>query len=192
MVEVDQQGKKWYHMGRKSKAWRLERLDIEQGKTKNDKLSIEDAKEMMEDLKDDAWLSITTDSAGTTTDRRTGIVIDSLATDDTYAKLQQAYDAVECTQKGLKKHALALRGKVDTTTVQAAADAAKKAMTISEELEALLFADRSTVKENDLRMTLQKAGGLYQQIRLKELEIDSLFKTFCKKSASSSKDPEAN
>ena len=126
MVEVDQQGKKWYHMGRKSKAWRRERLDIEQGKVKNDKLSIEDAKEMMEDLKDDAWLSISTDSAGTTTDRRTGIVIDSLATDDTYAKLQQAYDAVECTQKGLKKHALALRGKVDTTTVQAAADAAKK------------------------------------------------------------------
>ena len=126
MVEVDQQGKKWYHMGRKSKAWRRERHDIEQGKTKNDKLSIEDAKEMMEDLKDDAWLSITTDSAGTTTDRRTGIVIDSLATDDTYAKLQQAYDAVECTQKGLKKHALALRGKVEATTVQAAAEAAKK------------------------------------------------------------------
>ena len=68
----------------------------------------------------------------------------------------------------------------------------KKAMTISEELEALLFADRSTVKENDLRMTLQKAGGLYQQIRLKELEIDSLFKTFCKKSAASSKEAEGN
>ena len=65
-------------------------------------------------------------------------------------------------------------------------------MTISEELEALLFADRSTVKENDLRSTLQKAGGLYQQIRLKELEIDSLFQTFCKKSAASPKEAEAN
>ena len=65
-------------------------------------------------------------------------------------------------------------------------------MTISEELEALLFADRSTVKENDLRMTLQKAGGLYQQIRLKELEIVSLFMTFCKKSAAPSKESETN
>ena len=104
-----------------------------------------------------------------------------IATDDTYIKLQQAYDAVEASMRTLKKQTLALRGKIDDGTVKAATDMAKTALMVSEELERFLFADRTTVKDNELRQVLKNAGANYQQIRLKELEIKSLHRTFCKK-----------
>ena len=96
-------------------------------------------------------------------------------------KLQQAYDAVNQCGISLRKSAGALKGNIDNQIVMQGLEKARDAAACAEQLETLLFADKSSLRGADVKSSMVTVAHKYQVFRMKDLELAALVRSFCKK-----------
>ena len=89
------------------------------------------------------------------------------------------------SQNTLRSMALNLRGKVDMAILSGAMDKVSLAQGCLGQLEAALLTPKEELNEGQLRKMLIEIATTYQGVRLKELEIGSLNKTFSKAASAS-------
>ena len=95
----------------------------------------------------------------------------------TMGKVQQAYDALNCSLMAIKNCALHLRNKADPTAIASAMETSKKCQAMGDELEQMLLGEKRTTKEHAARKMLLRAGTEYQSLRIKQLELEAINRT---------------
>ena len=180
-------------MGRRSSGKRKESRKDEQAETKRKVEDEAEKQEMVISLTDQAWMRVENDDdnfmpSGNSSSSCTmgSALAPKVVSDELMLKIQQAFDAVNNSQNSLRSVVLNLRGKVDMAILSGGMEKVSLAQGCLGQLEAALLTPKEELNEGELRKMLIEIARTYQGVRLKELEISSLNKTFSKAAVSSS------
>lgn len=186
----DEKGRKWYYMGRRTQAQRVECSKIETAKQQK---TVEDKQEKIEmilDMQDDSWMHLKDLMSGSSSSADGSGASSSapareMASDEMMMKVQQAFDAVNVSMNNMRCLAMKLRGKIDVAIVQSALEKCKIAQSCLDQLEEKLLTPRDTIYQDATKLMLVDIAKKYQEIRMKEMEMKALDKSFNNKTSGS-------